>query len=138
VARRAQDVPAGRRSRFAAILERDSGVDPARRPDEQARLEVFPAKQGVDIVAGHMRYYMRHVQDGVTYVTKGGAGSYVGPITQTPWDQFDVTGYSEYGYTIFKYAPKTRTVALTSYIVRARAVPTATMSPRRLATPRRW
>jgi len=89
-------------------------------PEEQARLEAFLARQGVDIVvSGHMHYYKRHVQDGVTYVTEGGAGSYIGPITQTPWDQFDVAGYSEYGYTIFKYAPKTGTVALTSYIVRA-------------------
>jgi hypothetical protein len=89
-------------------------------PEEAARLQVFLAQQGVDIVvSGHMHYYKRHFQDGVTYVTEGGAGSYIGPITQTPWDQYDVAGYSEYGFTIFKYAPKTSTMALTNYIVRA-------------------
>jgi hypothetical protein len=87
-----------------------------RDPTERDRLAAFLRAQGVDLVVqGHDHFYRRHVQDGVPYVTQGGAGGLLAPALFG--DAHDAERYSEYGFSELQFRDGLRTVVLRAWIV---------------------
>jgi hypothetical protein len=87
-----------------------------RDPAERDRLAAFLRGQGVDLVVqGHDHFYRRHVQDGVPYVTQGGAGGLLAPALLGDAD--DAERYSEHGFSEVQFRDGFQGAVLRAWIV---------------------
>jgi 3',5'-cyclic AMP phosphodiesterase CpdA len=85
-------------------------------PAERDRLASFLWQKGVDLVVqGHDHLYRRHVQNGVPYITQGGAGAELSLAVLG--DANDVVRYSEWGFSEIELRDGYRQATLRAWIV---------------------